>query len=122
MNSRHDLCKQYKVGLQFRNTSLAMFKSPLWQRFFRQSFTHRYPTHLPIVGSQTLKPQYFRHNMSIALRATREDGSGMQELDLLSCTLLIPQLRTFRRRIYTDILGIAGCTCVTVKFLVMCAN
>ncbi|CAM5998866.1 unnamed protein product [Sphagnum balticum] len=57
-----------------------MLKSLLCQRLFRQSFTHGYPTHLPIVGSQTLKLQHFRHNMSIALRATREDGSGIEVL------------------------------------------
>ena len=60
--------------------------------------------------------------MSITLRATREDGSGMQQLDLLLRILLIPQWRIFRRRISTDILGIAGCTSVAVSFLVMSAD
>lgn len=100
-----------------------MFKSLSCQRLFLHSFTHGYPTHLPIVESQIpLKLQPFRHNMSIALRATREDGSGMQQLDRLLHILLIPQWRTFWRRISIDILGIAGCTCVTTRFLVMCAD
>ena len=123
MSSRHNLWNQNKVDLRFRKASPAMFKSLSCQRLFRQSFTHGYPTHLPIVGSQTsLKLQPFRHNMSIALRATREDGSGMQQLDLLLRILLIPQWRTFRRRISIDILGIAGCTCAATWFLVMCAD
>lgn len=112
------LKKKYKTDLRFRKASPAMFKSLSCQRLFRQSFTHKYQTHLPIVGSQTsLKLRPFRHNMSIALRATREDGSGMQRLDLLLRILLIPQWRIFRRRISTDILGIAGCTCVSTRFL-----
>jgi len=116
MNSRHHLLKQYKVDLRFRKASSTMFRSLSCQRLLRGSFTHGYPTHLPIVVSQTsLKLQPFRHNMSTAIRATREDGSGMQQLDLLLRILLIPQWRIFRRRISTDILGIAGCTCATTQ-------
>lgn len=78
MNSQHHLGKVYiknKKDLRFRKASPAMLTSLSYQRLFRQSFTHGYQTHLPIVGSQTsLELQLFRRHMSIALRATREDG------------------------------------------------
>jgi len=96
-------------------------KSLSCQHLFRQSFAHGYSTQLPIAGSQTsLKP--FRHHASFALRAMREDGSGMQKLNILLRILLIPQRRIFRRRISTDIRGIAGCTCAATMFLVMCTD
>ncbi|KAK0110887.1 hypothetical protein ONS96_002473 [Cadophora gregata f. sp. sojae] len=66
-----------------------MFKLLSCKHIFRQSLTHSYETHFPIVGPRTsLNLQLFRHNTSFAIRATREDGSveDIPEADLYRYT------------------------------------
>lgn len=68
-----------------------MFQSPVRQHLVYKACTYRHRPHLAITGCQTsLKLHPFRRNMSIAFRAVREDGSGMQWLNFLIYSLLIP--------------------------------
>jgi hypothetical protein len=68
-----------REGLRIHKPSLAMFQSPFRQNLICKTFTCHHRPQLPIVRSQTpLALHPFRHNMSIALRAMRENGCGMQ--------------------------------------------
>jgi hypothetical protein len=71
-----------------------MFQSPFRQHLVYKPLPRRLRPHLAITGYQTsLTLHTFRHNTSIAFRAIREDGSGMEWLNLLLYPLLIPQWR-----------------------------